>query len=193
MNLNEYISSFVMEKIVNRLLKNNVKTSSDFFEIINSSDLTTLKDYIKSRLSFAMDDILKEDLYKKDDDYTVKIKLNNEEFDIESSYFMEAMRNLTQTLILKDNSLEKLFRIRIKNECSFYKIDPNKFCVDESFARDVSYSKETFEKYNEELNKIRDEIEKMNKVDNLIKKDISNEDREKVETGMGELLNFFED
>lgn len=193
MNLNEYISSFVMEKIVNSLLKDNIKTRDDFFLIVNSNDLTTLKDYIKSRLSFNMQDILSLNLYNKDDSYNVKLTLNNEDIDVSSTYFMEAIRNLTQTLILKDNSLEKMFRARIKNECAFYSIDPNKFCTDASFARDINYSKELYEKYNDELDKIREEIKMMNKVDNLVKKDATNEERDKIKSDMGELLNFFED
>lgn len=193
MNLNEYISSYVMEKIVGGLIKNNVKTSSDFFSILNSSDLNSLKDYVKSRLSFMMDDIFNEKLYLKEEDYKVKLKLNNEEIEIDSTYFLEAIRNLTQTLMLKDKSLEKAFRFRIKNECAFYSIDPDKFCLDMSFGRDMHYTKESYAMYNEELQKIKDEITKMNTLDNLIKTDATKEERDKVESGMGELLSFFED
>lgn len=112
MNLIEYLSNNVMEKVVSDLLNSNIKTNSEYFFIANSEDLINLKSYIKDKLILGIKDILRERLYLKDDFDKIKFQLNsNKSIDINVNVFMSAIRNLTLTMMLKDNTLEKALEL----------------------------------------------------------------------------------
>ena len=194
MNLVEYLSTYIMEKVVTKLLSTNIRTNSEYFFIANSEDLINLKKYIKDRLSSNMKEILKERIYMKESDDKITLKLNaNKSIDIEVNVFMSAIRNLIHPLMLKDNSLEKSFRVRIKNECQFYKIDPDKFCLDFAFAKKIFFDNRKYTTYQNEIDKIHQEIEKLDNLEKLISSEITEETREKISTSMNELLSIYED
>jgi len=193
MNLIEYLSTYVMEKVVNKLLSTNIRTNSEYFYIANSKDLLDLKEYIKSKLSLNMREILKERLYLKEE-ATTKIQLNqNKTIEVDNNVFMSAIRNLTSTLLSKDNSLEKAFRVRIKNECNFYKIDPDKLCLDASFAKKIFFNNKKYDSYSSKLNKIHSEVEKFDNLEQLMNGEINPETKGKISESMTELLNLFEE
>lgn len=194
MNLLEYLSTYVMEKVVNKLLSTNIRTNSEYFYIANSKDLLDLKDYIKSKLSLNMREILNERLYLNSDSDTVKLQLNqNKTIEIDNEIFMCAIRNLTSTLLLKDNGLEKLFRVRIKNECNFYKVDPDKFCLDASITKKIFFNVKKYDAYQNKLDKIHLEVEKFDNLERLMNSEKTDETREEIATSMNELLAMFED
>lgn len=192
MNITEYLSRYVMENVINEIVKNTIKTTQDYFLIANSEDLLNLKKYIKDKLSLKMIDILKERLYLKDADYEIPLKLNdNKTIKVKAEIFMSAIRNLTSTLMSRDSSLEKAYRVRIKNECEFYQVDYNKFCLDNGFAKKVMYDKKMYEKYNDEISRIHDDIKKVENLENLISSEITDEARTKIFDSMNELNQIF--
>lgn len=195
MNLIDYLSTYIMEKVVDDLLSSNIRTNSEYFYIANSSDLLNLKDYIKNKLSFSMKDILKERVYLKDGKYKIPLKLNsNKSIDIEVLTIMCAIRNLALTLISKDSSIEKAFRIRIKNECQFSGVDPDKFCLDSRFSKIVFYNRTNFDKYQKELDLIHSDVEKLNKLDVMLNSPNDDEEsRKEISNTMQDLLSIFED
>lgn len=192
MNIIEYLSTFVMEKVINQIVDNTIKSTQEYFYIANSEDLLNLKKYIKSKLINNMKDILKDRLYLKPDDSEIPLKINdNKVINVPSEMFMCAIRNLTLTLIAKDNSLEKLYRIRIKNECQFYGVDYDKFCLDSNFVKKLFYNKKTYSKYQEEISKIHDDIKKVESLENLISSGIDEETRAKIQDSMNEINKIF--
>lgn len=194
MNLIEYLSVYVMERIVNKLLHSNIKNSTEYFFIANSRDLLDLKEYIKNKLSLSMRDILSERIYLKPDKSVIPLQLNpNKTIEVESDIFMSAIRNLVSPLILKDNSLEKAFRVRIKNECNFYKADPDKFCLDASLTKKLFFNSKQYDSYKDKIDKIHSEVEKFDNLENLINSEINQEVRDKISVSMVELLSIFED
>jgi len=100
---------------------------------------------------------------------------------------MYAIRTLTSPLIIKDNSIEKAFRIRIKNECEFEKIDPNKFCLDKSFSNKVLYDEDKIKSYEDELASVQKELDRLNELDRLFE-DGSPEARARIATEMKDLI-----
>ena len=139
-----------------------------------------------------MDFILKERLYLKPSDSEIPFKLNdNKTIKIPVEMFMCAIRNLTLTLISKDGSLEKAYRIRIKNECQFYGVDYDKFCLDSGFIKKLFYSKKTFDHYQKEIQEIHNDIKKVESLENLISSEIDEETRAKIYDSMNELNKIF--
>lgn len=194
MNLIEYLSTYVMEKIVSKLMQSNIKNSTEYFFIANSKDLLDLKEYIKNKLSLNMRDILAERIYLKEEKSTIPLQLNpNKKLEVETNIFMSAIRNLTAPLILKDSTLEKSFRVRIKNECNFYKADPDKLCLDASLAKKIFFNPKQYNNYQDKINQIHSEIEKFDKLENLINSEINQDTRDKISVSMSELLSIFED
>ena len=192
MNIIEYLSTYVMERIINDILDNSVNSSQEYMYIANSEDLINLKKYIKDRLALKMDFILKERLYLKPSDSEIPFKLNdNKTIKIPVEMFMCAIRNLTLTLISKDGSLEKAYRIRIKNECQFYGVDYDKFCLDSGFIKKLFYSKKTFDHYQKEIQEIHNDIKKVESLENLISSEIDEETRAKIYDSMNELNKIF--
>lgn len=194
MNLIEYLSNYVMEKVVENLVNANIKTSNDYFLIANSKDLINLKEYIKSKLSFGMKDILNSNLYLKEGNEKIDFRLNsNKSIGIEVNVFMCAIRNLVLTLMHKDNLIEKEFRKRIKNECQFHRVDSDKLCLDITFSEKLFFDYLRYDKYQRDLSAIHNEIAKIDGLDKLINSEITNDTREKISSSMNELLDLFED
>jgi len=192
MNIVEYLSTYVMENVINDIVKNTIKTTQDYFYIANSEDLINLKKYIKDKLSIRMNEILNDRLYLKEEDYEISLKLNNNKtIKIKTQIFMCAIRNLVLTLMSRDNSLEKAYRVRIKNECEFYQVDYNKFCLDNRFAKKIMYDKKKYLKYQDEIDKIHEDIMKVETLENLISQEITEEAREKIFDSMNELNVIF--
>ncbi len=192
MNIIEYLSTYVMERIINDILDNTVNSSQEYMYIANSEDLINLKKYIKERLSLKMKDILKERLYLKPFDDEISFQLNeSKSIKIPIEMFMCAIRNLSMTLIAKDNSLEKSYRIRIKNECQFYGVDYDKFCLDSGFIKKLFYSKRTFDHYQKEIQEIHNDIKKVESLENLISSELDEETRAKIYDSMNELNKIF--
>lgn len=192
MNITEYLSTYVMENVINDIVKNTIKTTQDYFYIANSDDLLNLKKYIKEKIYISINDILNDRLYLKDDQYEIPLKLNNDKtIKLNAQVFMCAMRNLTLTLMSRDNSLEKAYRVRIKNECEFYRVDYNKLCLDTLFVKKVMYDKKAYSKYQEEISKIHDDIRKVETLDNLISQEINDDARAKIFDSMNELNKIF--
>ena len=100
---------------------------------------------------------------------------------------MYAIRTLTSPLIIKDNSIEKAFRIRIKNECEYEKIDSNKFCLDKSFSNRILYDEDKIKKYEEEMESVQKELDRLNELDKLFE-DGSPEARAKIASEMKDLI-----
>ena len=192
MNIIDYLSTYVMEKVVNQLVSKSIKTSQEYFYIANSDDLVNLKSYIKEKLAINMKDILKNRLYLMPSSESIPLKLNeNKTINIDVQIIMTAIRNLTQTLISKDNSLEKMFRVRIKNECQFYKVDYDKFCLDSNFSKKLFFNKEKYENYQKEIDKIHSDIKKVESLENLISSEINQDTRSKISDSMSELRQIF--
>ncbi len=192
MNIIDYLSTFVMEKVVNQLVSKSIKTSQEYFYIANSEDLVNLKSYIKEKLGLNMRDILKNRLYLMSSSDTIPLKLNdNKTINIDVELIMTAIRNLTQTLISKDNSLEKLFRVRIKNECQFYKVDYDKFCLDSNFSKKLFFNKSQYDNYQKEIDRIHSDIKKVESFENLISSKINQDTRSKISDSMSELRQIF--
>ena len=192
MNIIDYLSTFVMEKVVNQLVSKSIKTSQEYFYIANSEDLVNLKSYIKEKLGLNMRDILKNRLYLMSSSDTIPLKLNdNKTINIDVELIMTAIRNLTQTLISKDNSLEKLFRVRIKNECQFYKVDYDKFCLDSNFSKKLFFNKSQYDNYQKEIDRIHSDIKKVESFENLISSEINQDTRSKISDSMSELRQIF--
>ena len=192
MNIIEYIATYVTERIINDILDNSVNSSQEYALIANSEDLINLKKYIKERLSLKMKDILKDRLYLKPNDAEIPFKLNdNKTIKIPVEMFMCAIRNVAMTLVSKDNTLEKSYRIRIKNECQFYGVDYDKFCLDSGFIKKLFYSKRTFDHYQKEIQEIHNDIKKVESLENLISSEIDEETRAKIYDSMNELNKIF--
>lgn len=192
MNIVEYLATYVMENVINDIVKNTIKTTQDYFYIANSDDLMNLKKYIKDKLILNMNDILKDRLYLKDESYEIPLKLNdNKTIKVKTQLFMCAIRNLTSTLMSRDNALEKAYRVRIKNECEFYQVDYNKFCLDNRFVKKVMYDKKKYLKYQDEIEKIHDDIKKVETLENLISQELTEEARAKIFDSMNELNQIF--
>ena len=192
MNIIEYLSSYVMEKVISQIVDSTIKTSQDYFYIANSEDLINLKKYIKDKLALNMKDILKERLYLKPNGTEIPLKLNdNKTIKIPVETFLCGIRNLTLTLISKDSSIEKSYRIRIKNECQFYGVDYDKFCLDSGFVKKLFYNKKTFDNYQKEISQIHDDIKKVESLENLISSEIDEDTRSKIYDGMNELNQIF--
>ena len=194
MNLTEYIASNVMEKVITKILDSNIKTNNELFSVVNSIDLIKLKDYVKSKLSFNMKDILNDKLYLKDNNAHVELVLNpNKTINIEANVFVQAIRNLIFALILKDNALGKAFQIRIKNECLFHNLDPDKFCLDAQIYKQVKFDKNQYEEYRQQLDNIHNEILKLDNLEKLIEKKATQKERKEILNNMNELLEKFND
>ena len=54
MNIIDYISTYVMERVVSQLINGTIKTREEYFNFTNSEDLVRLKSYIKEKLSNNM-------------------------------------------------------------------------------------------------------------------------------------------
>lgn len=192
MTIVDYLATFVMERVVNQLVSKTIKTSQEYFLIANSDDLINLKKYIKDKLSASMKDILKERLYLKDSDETIPLKLNDATtIKIEVELIMSAIRNLTLTLISKDGSIEKAYRVRIKNECQFFKVDYDKFCLDSGFSKKLFFNKERYDNYQEQIDKIHQDIKKVESFENLLSQEINLDTRSKISDSMTELRQLF--
>ena len=139
-----------------------------------------------------MKEILKERLYLKGSDEEIPLKLNEAKtIKIDVDVFMRAVRSLTLTLMNKDRALEKAYRIRIRNECQFYKVDYEKFCLDAGFSKKLFYNKEQFDNYQQEINKIHDDIKKVESFEKLISSEINTDTRSKISDSMTELRQLF--
>ena len=188
MNLLDYISNSVTERILHELISKNVKTESDYYNIANSGELLRMKELIRSKVAESLRDVLKDRLYLKDGDAKVTIHLGeNKSLDIDVSIYMYAIRTLTSPLIIKDNSIEKAFRIRIKNECEYEKIDSNKFCLDKSFSNRILYDDEKMKSYEEELSNVQKELDRLDELDKLFE-DGSPEARARIASEMKDLI-----
>ena len=188
MNLLDYISSSVTERVVHELISKNVKTESDYYNIANSTELINFKELINSKVSEGLKDLLKDRLYLKDGEEKITIKLSeNRSLDIDNSIYMYAIRTLTSPLIIKDKSIEKAFRIRIKNECEYEKIDPNKFCLDKTFSNKVLYDEDKIKSYEDELASVQKELDRLNELDRLFE-DGSPEARARIASEMKDLV-----
>lgn len=192
MNIIDYISTYVMERVVSQLINGTIKTREEYFNFTNSEDLVRLKSYIKEKLSNNMRDILKQRLYLKNSEEEIEFKLNeNKTIKIDVDIIMRAIRSLTLTLMNKDRALEKAYRIRIRNECQFYKVDFDKFCLDAGFSKKLFFNKSQFDNYQKEIDKIHQEIKKVESLENLISSEINNDTRSKIADSMGELRQIF--
>ena len=192
MNIIDYISTYVMERVVSQLINGTIKTREEYFNFTNSDDLIKLKSYIKEKLSNNMKEILKERLYLKGSDEEIPLKLNEAKtIKIDVDVFMRAVRSLTLTLMNKDRALEKAYRIRIRNECQFYKVDYEKFCLDAGFSKKLFYNKEQFDNYQQEINRIHDDIKKVESFEKLISSEINTDTRSKISDSMTELRQLF--
>ena len=192
MNIIDYISTYVMERVVSQLINGTIKTREEYFNFTNSDDLIKLKSYIKEKLSNNMKEILKERLYLKGSDEEIPLKLNEAKtIKIDVDVFMRAVRSLTLTLMNKDRALEKAYRIRIRNECQFYKVDYEKFCLDVGFSKKLFYNKEQFDNYQQEINRIHDDIKKVESFEKLISSEINTDTRSKISDSMTELRQLF--
>ena len=106
---------------------------------------------------------------------------------------MYAIRSLTPTLLAKDSSIEKLFKIRIKNECGYAKVDPDKFCLDLSFTKKTMFDDTALKDYEKKVSSIKSDINKLNDLEKLFNNADSEENRKKISTSMQEIINMFED
>jgi len=192
MNLLDYICNNVTDKVIHELINKQIKTEAEYYTLANSDNLINLRRFINEKIYNNLEDILDEKLYLKENDYKVKIKLDdNRTFDIDVAIFMYAIRTLTSALIVKDNTLEKAFRIRIKNECIYQKIDSDKFCLDKSFSDKLLYNEVTMKEYEDELSNIKSEIDKLNELEGMFNGTASSEERRKIASSMKDLLEYF--
>ena len=191
MNLLDYIAYNVTERIIHQLISRSVKTEQDYYNIANSRDLINLREFIKEKVSVNLKEELNNKLYLKNNDDKIVVKLNdNKTLDVDVSVYMYAIRTLTETLMLKDNAIDKAFRIRIKNECEYQKIDPNKFCLDRSFSERILLDEGKIKGYEEELSGIQTEINRLNELNRLFD-DGSPEARQKIASEIKELNELF--
>ena len=192
MNITDYLATFIMERVINQLVSKSIKSSQEYFLIANSDDLLNLKNYIKEKLAQNMKDILKQRLYLKTNSEEISLKVNDtNSITISVDIIMSAIRNLTSTLISKDNGVEKAYRIRIRNECQFFKVDYDKFCLSASFPKKLFFNKNKYEDYQKEINKIHNEIKKVESFENLLAQEIDNDARAKIADSMTELRQIF--
>ena len=192
MNILDYISNSVTDRVLQELISRTAKTNKDYYDLANSDEINKLRKYINDRITSNMTDILKDNLYLKDGDYKVSVVLgDNKAFDIDASVFMYAIRNLTNTLILKDSGIDRAFKIRIKNECIFKKVDPNKFCLDKSFTDKLLYNEDVMKAYEDELNNIKSDITKLNELEGMFTGTATSEERQQIAANMKDLLEHF--
>ena len=117
----------------------------------------------------------------------------NKTINIEANVFVQAIRNLIFALVLKDNALGKAFQIRIKNECLFHNLDPDKFCLDAQIYKQVKFDKNQYEEYRQQLDNIHNEILKLDNLEKLIEKKATQKERKEILNNMNELLEKFND
>ena len=138
-----------------------------------------------------VDTIIRNGITATYEDDKIVVKLNdNKTLDVDVSVYMYAIRTLTETLMLKDNAIDKAFRIRIKNECEYQKIDPNKFCLDRSFSDRILLDEGKIKGYEEELSGIQTEINRLTELNRLFD-DGSPEARQKIASEIKELNELF--
>ena len=131
---------------------------------------------------------------QKEKDSKVEFQLNaSKKISIEVDVFMCAIRNLIVTLMLKDDSLEEMFKVRIKNECNYYKVDPDKFCLDLGFVRKIFFNKVQYSNYQGVLDKIHSEVKKVNELELLINSELTDDTRKQISSSMTELIEIFEE
>ena len=194
MNLLDYISNMVTDKVVAELVRKSVKTESDYASIVNSKDLGKFREYINDKVYNTLDEVLKEKLYLKDGEDQIILKLSEKKsLNVDVSIYMYAIRSLTPTLLLKDNSIEKSFRIRIKNECGYVKVDPDKFCLDLSLTKKIMFDEKKLSTYENKITNIKNDINRLNDLEKLFNNDDSDDNRKKISTSMQELMSMFED
>lgn len=194
MNLLDYISNNVTDRILHELINKQIKTEAEYYTLANSTDLTNLRKFINEKIFQNIEDILAQDLYLKENDYKVSVELNDSKtFDIDASVFMYAIRTLTSALIPKDNSIEKAFKVRIKNECLFQKIDPEKFCLDKPFTEKLLYNEGAMKAYEDELSSIKTELNRLSELEGMFNGTATSEERQKIAANMKELLDHFSD
>lgn len=192
MNIVDYLSTYIMERVVNQLVSHSIRTSQEYFLIANSDDLINLKKYVKEKLAVSMKELLNERLYLRPSDSTIPLTINNNRtIDVEVSIIMSAIRNLVPTLISKDSTIERQYRVRIKNECLYAKVDGEKFCLDENFAKKLFYNKEKYDNYFKEMDKIHNDIKKVESFENLVSNEIDEDTRNKISDSMAELKELF--
>ncbi len=164
----DYLATSVMEIVVNDLVEKSVRSTSEYFSVANSQDLINFKKYIKDRLLSNMKQILNDRLYLKLNNEKITIVLNKyKNLKIEVDVIMSCIRGLTQVLISIDNNLVEAFKTRIKNECQFFKVDYEKFCLDIGFAKKIMFNREKYRNYKKEIERIHDEITRSGAFDNL--------------------------
>ena len=194
MNLLDYISNIVTDRVVQQLVKTSVKTETDYLAIVNSKDLGTFRAFINDKIYSSLKDVLKDKLYLRDGEDKITIKLTDKKsLDIDCSVYMYAIRSLTPTLLLKDYSIEKSFRIRIKNECGYVKVDPSKFCLDASFTKKALFDENKMTSYERKVKSIKNDINRLNDLEKLFKEEDTPDNRKKISTSMQELMNMFEE
>lgn len=192
MNITEYLATVVMETIINQIISDSIASKDEYYLLANSKDFVEMKDFIKNKLMLEMPQILKNRLYLKNSDEVVNFNINEEKsMEIEVEIFMSAIRNLTTILMAKDNMLEKYFRIRIKNECDYAKIDPLKFSLEQSFKNTLFFEKKKYDEYEKTLEIINSDIEKIKAYEKLIEEEQTEEDRKKIKDVYQELISNF--
>ncbi len=192
MNITEYLASFVMEKIIGQIISDNASSKDEYYLLANSKELTDLKTKIKEKLYFDMKNILKDRLYLKNSDEIIPFEFTKEKtINIDVDIFMVAIRNLISILITKDSNLEKLFRIRIKNECEFLHVDPLKFSIGYSFKELLLFNKEKYDDYNKELELINNDMNKIKEYERLINSENKDELRDRIKDAFNDALNAF--
>ena len=168
LNILDYLATSIMEIVVNDLLESSVKSKSEYFSVANSQDLINFKDYIKEKLLDNMKSILNERLYLKLNNEKITVVLNKyKNLKIDVDVIMSCIRGLTQVLISMDKSLINSFKIRIKNECQFFKVDYEKFCLDIGFSKKMMFNREKYRKYKKEIERIQEELSKKKSKDSL--------------------------
>ncbi len=192
-NLAEYLSKCVVEKTIDKLINKNIRTKEDYYIIANSTDLIEFKSFVDEKLSLELRDILKDRLYlKKENDY-IPLKLKSDSvIDIDIKFFMATIRTLLPILVMKDSTLDKAFKIRLKNECLVQKIDPNKMCLDEDFSKKIFFDKSQYDKYRSELDKISSELDKFNNLTKLLSVPTDQFQRDEIKKSIEELKIFEE-
>ena len=194
MNLLDYISNMVTDRVVSELVRKSVKTEKDYANLVNSKGLEEFRVYINDKVYQSLNDVLKEKLYLRDGEDNITLKVNDKKtLDVDVSVYMYAIRSLTPTLLLKDSSIEKLFKIRIKNECRYAKVDPDKFCLDLSFVKKTMLDESVLNDYEQKVSSIKSDINKLNDLEKLFNNTDNEENRKKISTSMQEIINMFED
>lgn len=191
MNIIEYLATYVTEKELSKLIDNNIKSTQDYYNVANNGDLDNLKKFIKNKLANNLKDILKERLYLKPAGTEIPLKINNKTIKISIETILSGIRSLVITLMTKDSSLEKAYRIRIKNECQFYGVDYDKFCLDSGFVKKLFYDKKTYDEYQKQILEIHNDIMKIENLENLISSEIDEDTRTKIKNSMSELNEIF--